>query len=197
MEKVQIRPAKAADCRAVAAIYHDYVVNTVASLELDPPTCDEMACRICACGEFYPFLVCEVEGKVAAYTHAGRHLEQPAFDWNATVSTYVEQTMSGKGIGRALLDALEGVLRVMGVINLYSAVTFHARSQYFHIANGFTEAGRFREVVYKQGMWRDLAYYEKSLALHDKTPAPVRSVKEIEAAQLQEICDRAAKRIRI
>jgi len=197
MANIQIRLAKEVDSEAIAAVYGEHVTDTAIATEAKPPTGHEMACRICACAEFYPFLVCELDGKVVAYAYACRHLEGAVFDWGATASAYVSKRASGHGIGAALLDALEEILRAMGVINLYSVVIFSTRYQYFHQARGFSEVGRLREAAYKGGKWRDLAYYEKSLALHEGNPQAVRPIQEIEVEKLEKIFRQASRGIRI
>jgi len=197
MARIQIRLARETDSEAIAAIYGEHATDTAIATEIKPPTGHEMACRICTCGEFYPFLVCELDGEVAAYAYACRHLEGTVFDWGATASAYVSKKAAGHGIGRALLDALEEILRAMGVINLYSVVIFSTRNQYFHQARGFSEVGRLREAAYKGGQWRDLAYYEKSLALHEEDPQAVRSVHEIEGEKLEKIFGQASRGIRL
>ena len=197
MSTIILRMARPEDAAVVAEIYRDYVENTTASLELKPPTAAEMETRILTCGKIYPFLICELDGRVVGYAFASRHFEQSAFDWSASISTFVAKSVGSKGIGRALLDALEGLLRAMGVINLYSLVTYNERSEYFHLARGFSGVGRLREAAYKHGQWRDLAYYEKALALHEHPPKAVRPVLELDKAEVEGILNRAKKMIKL
>jgi len=196
MANIQIRLATEADAEAIAAIYGEHVIEGESALEVEPPTGHEMACKICECREFYPFLVCEIAGEVAGYAYACRHLEGEAFAWGASAATYVSKEMLGRGIGCALLDALEETLRLMGVVNLYSVVTHSTKSQYFHQARGFSEVGRLREAAYKAGQWRDIAYYEKSLALHEESPQAVRPVGEVDARRLEKVFEKAGRRIK-
>ncbi|MCL2841937.1 MAG: N-acetyltransferase family protein [Oscillospiraceae bacterium] len=197
MAQITIRLATAEDAGTVAKIYQDYVESTPTSLDLNPPTTGEMECRICTCGQFYPFLVCEVDGTVEAYAYAFRRFEEQAFDWGAFVSTYVSQAATGHGIGRTLLGVLENILRDMGIVSIYSMATLSEKSKYFHLARGFSEAGRLREATYRQGKWRDLAYYEKTIALHDENPAPVKSVQELDQVVLENILRRAEKAVHL
>jgi len=197
MSNHKIRLARAEDAKQVAEIYQEYVENPAATLDLNPPTTEEMACRICTCGQFYPFLVCEVDGAVVAYAYAFRRFEEQAFDWGAFVSTYVSKSVGGRGIGRTLLDTLEEIMRAMGLVNMYSMVALSEKSKYFHLARGFSEVGRLREAAYKQGKWRDLAYYEKNLALHDQDPAQVKSVQALDEDMLEKIFQNAEKLINL
>ena len=197
MSNVQIRQARPEDAAQVAEICADYVTNTTAALDTEPPTAEQIEEKIRSIGEYYPFLVCELNGKVVAYAYAFRRFEESSFDWSVFLSTFVSAAVGSKGIGRALLEVLEGVLRTMGVVNLYSLASSNSQSEYFHMARGFTEAGRLREALYKQGKWRDLVYYQKSLALHDKDPAPVRPMGVLEEAELETLFRRAERSIKV
>jgi len=196
MANVQIRLVREADAAQVAEIYADYVENTTASLETEPPTVEQLEARIRSSAARYPFLVCELDGRIVAYAYAFRRFEEQSFDWGVFLSTFVSSSVGSLGIGRALLDALEETLQKMGIVNIYSLAVYNSKSEYFHLARGFTEAGRLREAVYKQGKWRSLAYYQKSIALHDKELAPVRPISDLDEAELATIFTRAERGIR-
>ena len=155
---------------------------------------EQMEARIRTNGAYYPFLVCELDGQIVGYAYAFRRFEEQSLDWSVFISTYT--SIEGKGISRALIEALEEILRAMGVVNIYSIAAHNSKSQYFHLARGFIEAGRLREAVYKGGKWRDLAYYQKSIALHDTDPAPVQAVGELDQARLAQMIKRAEQAIR-
>jgi len=197
MANVQIRLAKPEDAASVARIYEEYMTHTTAALEIEPPTSQDIEQKICTCLKFYPFLVCEVDGEIVAYAYAFRRFEEQSFDWSVFISTYVTQSVGSKGIGRAMLAALEDTLREMGVVNLYALAIRNQKSEYFHMARGFAEAGRLREATYKDGRWRDLVYYGKSLALHETAPAPIRSVQTIATEDLEQIFTRARRGIKL
>ncbi|MCL2562521.1 MAG: N-acetyltransferase family protein [Oscillospiraceae bacterium] len=197
MPNIEVRLARPEDAEGIAALYAEYVETTAAALDLAAPTAAQMEQKICNCGTSYPFLVCERDGDIVAYAYAFRRFEEQAFNWSVFVSAYSAVSIDGKGAGRALLDALEETLRAMGVVNIYTIVIHNDKSQYYHLARGFTEAGLLREAAYKQGKWRDLAYYQKSIALHDTNPAPVRSVGELDAKELEKIFARARRAIRL
>ena len=187
MANLKLRLAEQTDAKAVADIYRTYVEKTTLTFETRALSEAAMAEKIKNFGAVYPFLVCEQGDAVVGFAYAMRHMEQPAFDYNAVIVMYVDPSVCGRGIGRALYDALEGLLRAMGVINLYSkVVTPNPKGQHLHMAMGYMEAGRLRETGFKAGRWRDLISYEKSLALHDQNPKPIRPVRELGDAKIQE-----------
>jgi len=197
MPNLEVRLARPEDAAQVAEVYAAYVQDTTAALETDPPTVEEIEARIICVSSMmnYPFLVCALDGKIVGYAYAHRRYEEAAFDWGVFISTYA--SLSGLGISRALLEALEEILRAMGIVNIYALALHNAKSQYFHLARGFSEVGRLREAVHKGGKWRDLAYYEKAIALHDENPAPPCGVGEIGESQLEKILRRAEKSIKV
>ena len=196
MDSLTLRLAKGEDAPAIWEIYKSYGENTLETLDGTPPTCEEIEAQICTCQGLYPFLVGELDGKIVGYAYGKSHAPKQSFSWSALVNMYVHPENSGRGIGRALYDALEGVLREMGVVNLHSLVTFQPRGEYFQQARGYMEAGRLYKASFQKGKWRDLLYYEKHIALHEDAPQPVRPVGEIAPEKLEEIFNEAKKRVR-
>jgi len=195
---VKVRLATEADAKAIADIYHDYVEHTTISFERTPPTVEEMAQRMKECCQVYPFLVCTVDERVVGYAYAIRHMERGAYDWNASISAYLDKTVQGKGVGRALYEAVEKLLRAMGVVNLYALVTEpNPKSRQLHVAMGYTEAGVLHKTGFKHGKWRDVLYFEKHLALHDTEHEPIRSVRELDPAFVDEVLRTAVRQVRL
>jgi len=195
MAEIILRLAKEEDAQAVLEIYTEYIYDKTVGLEITPPSCEEMGQQICLCQGKYPFLVAEMSGEVLGYAYAIKHREGVAFGHNVLVSMYAAKKHSGKGIGRALYEALEGILKAMGIINVYSVTTFHPKGEYFHLGRDFMEAGRLRKAAFAQGKWRDLITYEKSLALHEENPKPIRTIGEFSKEELSEIYHKAKKQI--
>lgn len=58
---MELRLATAADAGGVAEIYRPIVASTPISFEIDPPSEEEIARRICEALRTYPWLVCLVK----------------------------------------------------------------------------------------------------------------------------------------
>ena len=197
MGNLKLRLAGAEDAGAVSEIYRDYVAHTAVTFAGRAPSEEELRERIASDGAVYPVLVCEMEGRVLGFAYAARHMESAAFDFNAAVAMFVDKDAGGKGVGRALYDALERMLRAMGVINLYSQVAApNPKAQHLHTAMGYMEAGRLHKAGFSQGRWRDVIFYEKSLALHDAAPKAVCPVRALEEAQIAECLRQGARLLR-
>lgn len=159
---VQVRDATAADAVACAAIYAPYVLETVISFELVPPTAAEMAERIAAS---YAWVVAEAEGAVLGYAYAGQHKARPAYQWSCEVSVYLQQGHQRAGIGRTLYEALFDRLVALGYRTALAGITVpNEASTGLHRAVGFEPVGVFRRIGWKHGAWRDVAWMQRDVA---------------------------------
>ena len=71
---------------------------------------------------------------------------------------------TGKGIGKALYDALEAILDAQGYCLLYSLVCGeNENSMRFHEKRGYRTVAHFPACGFKFGRWLDLNWMEKRL----------------------------------
>lgn len=192
--EVRVRLARIEDAPALAAIYEPYVLETAITFEYVPPTAEEFAERMRKTMEFYPYLVAECDGRPVGYAYAGTFKGRPAYDWAVEISIYVARGHAGEGIGRALHDMLETLLRMQGVLNMYACIavpngeddeTLTRNSQHFHAHMGYRLVGEFYQCGFKGGRWYDMVWMEKMLGEHRAdqppvTPFPKTSVTYVE-----------------
>lgn len=188
---VTIRPATEADAPALAEIYAPYVRDTAITFEYEPPTSEEFAARMRSTLAFYPYVVAELDGRPVGYAYASTFKGRPAYDWAVETSIYVARGHAGRGIGRALHDALERALTAQGVLNMYACIavphgeddeTLTRNSQQFHEHLGYRLVGEFELCGYKGGRWYNMVWMEKMIGEHRADQPPVRSFLEIAAS---------------
>lgn len=175
----RLRFATPEDSPAIADIYAPYVRETTISFELEVPSAQEMADRVAAVGQFHPWLVLELDGRVQAYAYAGRWRTRPAYDWIAETSIYLARESVGRKLGEPLYRALLDLLALQGHWWAYGGIALPNReSQRFHARLGFEWLGCFPAVGYKFGRWCDLDWWRFRLAPAemDEIPAPVRAI---------------------
>lgn len=161
---MSIRTATVKDVPAMLAIYDWYVRETAVSFEYVTPTQVEFTKRLQEHIAFYPWLVWEEDGKVLGYAYAGRPFERAAYSWNAEISIYLDKSVHGKGVGRALYAEIEDILRRQGIYRVYAVVTSaNQKSVEFHKALGYREFAVFRNTGFKHGNWYDVIWLEKEL----------------------------------
>lgn len=136
----RIRTATPADAASLLAIYAPYVTDTCVSFELEVPTVEEFGQRIQATLDRAAYLVAEDSdsGAIAGYAYNGSFRSRPAYDWASEISIYLAPEHQGHGLGSALLDALEELMRLQGVrmseacitSSNTGSITFHERHGY-------------------------------------------------------------------
>jgi L-amino acid N-acyltransferase YncA len=175
---MHIRLATADDGAALADIYRPAVADRATSFEVDPPDAAEMARRVAATLEHYPWLVCEDAGLVVGYAYASRHRERAAYQWAVEVSAYVRDGVHRKGVGRRLYESLFRVLALQGYQRAFAGITLpNEASVGFHSALGFTPVGTYHRIGWKFGRWHDVMWLERAveetLAPPDTPPTPL------------------------
>jgi phosphinothricin acetyltransferase len=172
MAGARIRLAGEADAESVAAIYGPYCASTIVSFEYTPPAAAEMARRMRATLQQYPWLVLD-DGDVAGYAYASRHSERAAYGWSVNTAIYVNPSCHRRGVGRALYAALFDLLRLQGYFKAYAGISLpNPGSVGLHTAVGFTPVGVYERVGYKLGAWHDVAWLQLALRAEQPDPAP-------------------------
>jgi L-amino acid N-acyltransferase YncA len=166
-----IRSAIVEDAARLLDIYSHYVENTCVSFEMEAPSLEEFTARVRESLERYAWLVYEVNGEIVGYAYAGPFRARGAYRYTASTSVYIREGYHRQGIGKALYEALFGVLRGRGFYTLVAGVALpNPGSVGLHCAMGFCEVGVYHNVGYKAGGWRDVMHLELPLRAYD-TPA--------------------------
>ena len=185
---ITLRMATPADAPALLNIYAPYVRDTAITFEYDVPSLQEFSARMQATLAFYPYLAALQEGRIVGYAYASPFKERRAYDWAVETSIYVEQGCRGRGIGRQLHDALEGLLRRQGILNMCAciAVPHDGEDEFltldsvrFHERLGYRMVGRFDRCGCKFGRWYDMVWMERILGDHPAAPEAVKPVWEV------------------
>lgn len=160
-----LRDATPADFPAIAAIYAHHVQYGAASFEETPPSIDEMLRRHAAvCEHGLPWIVAEIDGRVAGYCYATPYRPRPAYRYTVEDSIYIDEAFRGRGLGRTLLTALierceAGPWRQMIAV----VADPQGGSLALHASLGFEPVGTLRSVGFKHGSWRDTALMQRTL----------------------------------
>ena len=172
---MQLRLATAADLPAMREIYRPYVEDTTITFEFETPSPEVFAARFAAVTAQFPWFVAVEDGQVVGYAYASKAFERAAYQWDADVSVYLAPAAQGRGVGRALYQALEAELTALGYCTLYALITAeNAASCAFHRALGYRLCATLPDSGFKHGRWLDVYWYEKSLRDKPAQPQPVR-----------------------
>lgn len=166
-----VRDVKPEDAERLTEIYAPYILDTAVSFEYKVPTVEEFRRRIEKITAKYPYLVCEIDGKIVGYVYASAYSSREAYDWTAMTSIYLDREYRRLGVGSLLYRELESRLRTMGIVNLLAGVAYvENEDEYlthdsceFHLNQGYIEVAHMFAVGKKFDRWYDLLWYQKRI----------------------------------
>ncbi|MDK2982327.1 MAG: hypothetical protein PWQ55_2674 [Chloroflexota bacterium] len=191
MPSKEIRLVQPADSARILEIYRPYVETSAVSFEVMVPSVQAFQQRVEAIAREYPFIVFLSDGEIAGYAYGHRHMERAAYQWNATLSVYIDVPFQGQGIGSQLYLCLMEILKLQHVHTVYGIVTHpNPKSERLHEALGFEKIGVFRKTGYKQGAWHDVTWFEKSILPYTQAPQPFIPISAVDAAAIAAVLTR-------
>ncbi len=148
---------------AILDIFNDAIVNSTALYDYQPRTPANMATWFEAKRQGgFPVIGLEDGcGKLLAFGSYGTFRAWPAYKYTVEHSVYVHRDHRGKGLGRAIMQALVDAARQHGVHAMVGAIDAdNAGSIALHEQLGFQRVGTLPQVGFKFGRWLDLALYQ-------------------------------------
>ena len=159
-----IRECRPNDASRICEIYNHFVIDTIATFELEPVSDQEMLKRIQATTRHYPWLVYEVGDMIAGYTYATQWKPRTGYQHSAESTVYVAPDHAGHGIGSALMRELLERLKPIGIHSVLAGIALpNMPSVALHEKLGFEQVGHFRETGRKFNRWIDVAYWERNI----------------------------------
>lgn len=178
---VHIRTATVSDAAQILSIYAPYVMQTAITFEYEVPSLEEFSERIAHTLERYPYLVALQGERIVGYAYVSPFHARPAYDWAVETSIYVDMDCKRMGIGHQLYDALEGLLKKQGILNLEACIAYpETPDEYltrdsvaFHEKKGYRMVGEFYQCGFKFNRWYNMVWMEKFIGEHRADQPPV------------------------
>lgn len=157
-----VRTAEARDAPAVTALWNHAIRDTLITFNTEEKTEAWIAAEIAARGAL--FLVAETPAGIAGFAASAPFRSGPGYARTHEHTIMLAEDARGRGIGRALMAALEARARAAGLHVLVAAVSSaNPGAVRFHERMGFDHAGTFREVGRKWDRWLDAVFLQKIL----------------------------------
>lgn len=162
-----VRPARPDDIDAILGLYNRLIrTDTVTWRDEEASGAELAAWFDRQAAEGNPVLVAEVDGAVVGYVtwsgFRGVGGQPNGYRHSKELTIHVDGAQHGRGIGRALLEALLAEAAVRGVHVLVAGVdAANDGSIRFHEALGFIEVARMPEVGRKFDRWLDLVLLQR------------------------------------
>jgi phosphinothricin acetyltransferase len=161
-----VREAGEPDLAGILEIYNDIIRHSTAVFSDAPVTLDERAAWLAARRERgFPVLVATDDGNVLGFASFGDFRGQwSGYRYTVEHTVHVHADVRGRGVGRALVEALIPRARALGRHVMIGGIDAgNLDSILFHQRLGFERAGHFREVGRKFGRWLDLVFMQRWL----------------------------------
>ena len=159
MGAVRIIPLTAAHADDVIRIYQLGIEGRLATFETEAPTWAEFdASRLPG----HRFVAVDDHGAVLGWVAVTAVSSRQAYAGVVEHSVYVDPRLRGRGVGRALLDAVIASTEAAGIWTIQSGIfPENVASLALHRRVGFREVGVRRRVAQLDGAWRDVVLVER------------------------------------
>lgn len=160
-----IRAAEARDAEAVAAIWNAVIRDTAITFNAVEKEPDDLVRHfIDKRTEGHAFLVVEERREVLGFASYGQFRAGAGYARSFEHTVILAPEARGRGLGRALLTAIEEHARAAGGHSLMAGVSAENEDGVaFHKALGFAEVARVPQVGWKFERWMDLVLLQKFL----------------------------------
>ena len=186
----KIRQVQLSDAEQILKVYTPFITDTCISFEYTVPTLEEFTKRIEAISAEYPYLVVEGDGEIVGYAYAHRYLERAAYNWDVEVTIYLAPQAQGKGLGVILYGALEKLMALQNIKNLYSCITGdNVHSIEMHRAIGYEFIGTFPKAGFKHDRWLDVVWMAKEIGEKENAPQEFVNFPNVEASAVEKVLE--------
>ncbi|MDB5816431.1 MAG: GCN5-like N-acetyltransferase [Rhizobacter sp.] len=168
-----IRPSRADDLPAIREVYAWNVLNGTGTFEIDAPSVDDMTNRWRdVTGKGLPWLVAEVDGRIAGYAYANLFRPRPAYRFCLEDSIYLAPEAVGHGLGRLLLAELIARCETHGARQMVAVIgdSDNQASINVHASLGFERSGLMKSAGRKFDRWIDVVLMQRALGQGDTAP---------------------------
>jgi len=157
---IEIRPMRVDDWPAVAAIYAEGIATRNATFETVTPTFEEFDASHHADHR----LVAVESGSVVGWVVLAPTSARACYAGVAGNSIYVAADARGRGVGRALMEAMVASAASGGIWSIQAGMfPENTASVALHESLGFRLVGRLERIAQLDGVWRDTILLELRL----------------------------------
>lgn len=150
----------------ILAILNEAIANSTALYDYKPRTPESMVTWFATKrANGFPVIGLEDDGgKLLGFASYGTFRAFPAYKYTVEHSVYVEKGSRGRGLGRALLEAIVAQAEERGMHVVVGAIDLdNSASMELHKRLGFEHCGTVKQAGFKFGRWLDVAFLQKTL----------------------------------
>lgn len=159
-----MRLATLDDAEGIRAIYNREVLEGTATFDLRPRTPEDQRRWLTDRSGAHAVMVAVLGDEVIGFGSLSAYRDRPAYTTTVEDSVYVAPGHQGKGVGRAVLEALVEAAEMRGFHTVIGRIAGgNEASIALHQRCGFTVVGVEREVGRKFRRWLDVTVVQRVL----------------------------------
>ena len=144
-------------------IYNYYIENSLAAYP-DKVMPVEYFGKFLELTKGYPAYTIYDAEKIIGFCFLRPYNPHSTFKESAEITYFIKKDYTGMGLGKMALDILEQEAPKFGIRNILASISGdNEGSLNFHLKNGFTECGRFKDAGEKFGKTFDIVWMIKKL----------------------------------
>jgi phosphinothricin acetyltransferase len=162
---MQLRDAVEDDVPEILSIYNEVIANSTAIYTEKALSRDEcLAWLKLRQQQDYPVLAATDDTGIIGFTSFGDFRAWPCYRYTVEHSVHVRADRRGRGVGRALMEALIPRAAALGKHILIAGIDAdNVGSLKLHRSLGFEQVAHFHEVGRKFNRWLDLVFMQRCL----------------------------------
>lgn len=161
-DEIIIRRANVGDADSIAHIYNHAVLHLAATAQETVETVEERTAWLAEhAAHNLPVFVAALGETVVGWSSLTAFHARSGYRFTVEDSVYVHPERHGQGLGKRLLGPLVQEAQNLGFHAIMAWLDGeNAASLALHARFGFTEVGRFREIMHKFDRWMDVVILE-------------------------------------
>lgn len=162
---MKILPASAEDAADIAAIWNPVIKDTTITFNsVEKTELDIVALINERQAAGYEFLVAKQDSTLLGFASYGQFRGGVGYAHTKEHTVFLADNAKGKGVGRALLNALESHARKKNIHSLIACVSdSNSTAIEFHKALGYKQVGQIPQSGRKFGQWLGMVFLQKFL----------------------------------
>jgi phosphinothricin acetyltransferase len=174
VKHIELLPVSGDDMEEMAGIFNHYVVHSMVTYTETPVSVERFEALMSFSPGYPAFVARDSDGTLAGFGLLRPYSPIPAFGSTAELTCFLRVGYTGRGIGTAILQALESGAVAMGVRSIVATVSsLNEESYRFHLARGFIEQGRLVEIGMRNGRPFDIVLLQKMPGTDEDNEASV------------------------
>ncbi len=163
---MKIRAAHPTDAQAIEMIWSPIIRDSLATFNSQTKSSSDLELLIQEKAALdHGFLVAEAEGQLLGFGLYGQFRGGIGYAHTMEHTIILSDAARGKGVGRAVMGALEAHAAARGAHSMFAGVSSgNPAGVAFHAAVGYSEVARLPQVGYKFDQWLDLVLMQKFIA---------------------------------